>query len=170
MRPGSAWMVGKTGRNPFHPSVGPLFPRRLQFQIPVGLNLLLMPGEDVLRRCLRHARPLGCSAPTRSGISRSRNRCHANKISHNPISSVRSPRVRIPGDGDRDSGLIVTQGKLSSRTDSYDSPPVNHANRRLCKLLARTNRKAQLAGQFKCDHCNQRVEIIEETTPQNPPK
>src|ERR1017187_3258911 len=45
-----------TGSNPFHPSRGPLaailplFPRRLQFPIPVGLNLLLMPGEHVLRR------------------------------------------------------------------------------------------------------------------------
>jgi hypothetical protein len=28
----------------------PLFPRRLQFPIPLGLNLLLMPGERVLRR------------------------------------------------------------------------------------------------------------------------
>jgi len=39
--------------NPFHPSRGPLaailplFPRRLQSQIPVGLNLLLMPGKHV---------------------------------------------------------------------------------------------------------------------------
>jgi hypothetical protein len=38
-------------RNPFHPSGCPLaailllFPRRLQFPIPVGLNLLLMPGK-----------------------------------------------------------------------------------------------------------------------------
>ena len=37
--------------SPFHPSRGPLaailllFPRRLQFPIPVGVNLLLMPGE-----------------------------------------------------------------------------------------------------------------------------
>jgi hypothetical protein len=28
----------------------PLFPRRLQFPIPVGLNLLLMPSEHVRRR------------------------------------------------------------------------------------------------------------------------
>jgi hypothetical protein len=28
----------------------PLFPRRLQFPIPLGLNLLLMPGEHVLLR------------------------------------------------------------------------------------------------------------------------
>ena len=41
-------------RNPFRPSRGPLaailqlFPRRrLQSQIPVGLNLLLMPGKHV---------------------------------------------------------------------------------------------------------------------------
>jgi hypothetical protein len=40
--------------NSFHPSRGPLaailplFPRRLQFPIPLGLNLLLMPGEHVL--------------------------------------------------------------------------------------------------------------------------
>jgi hypothetical protein len=27
-----------------------LFPRRLQFPLPVGLNLLLMPGEHLLRR------------------------------------------------------------------------------------------------------------------------
>src|ERR1035437_8623061 len=45
-----------TGSNPFHPSRGPLaailplFPRRLQFPIPVGLNLLLMVGEHLLRR------------------------------------------------------------------------------------------------------------------------
>jgi hypothetical protein len=46
-----------TGSNPFHPSRGPLaailplFLRRLQCPIPVGLNLLLMPpGEHVLRR------------------------------------------------------------------------------------------------------------------------
>jgi hypothetical protein len=43
-------------RNPFHPSrdpqaaILPLFPRRLQLPIPVGLNLLLMPGEHVLWR------------------------------------------------------------------------------------------------------------------------
>jgi hypothetical protein len=28
----------------------PLFPRRLQLPIPLGVNLLLMPGEHVLRR------------------------------------------------------------------------------------------------------------------------
>jgi hypothetical protein len=45
-----------TASNSFHPSRGPLvailplFPRRLQFPIPLGLNLLLMPGEHVLRR------------------------------------------------------------------------------------------------------------------------
>jgi hypothetical protein len=45
-----------TGSNPFHRLGGPLaailplFPRRFQFPIPVGLNLLLMPGEHVLRR------------------------------------------------------------------------------------------------------------------------
>jgi hypothetical protein len=45
-----------TGSNPFHPSRGPLpailplFPRRLQFPIPLGLNLLLLPGEHILRR------------------------------------------------------------------------------------------------------------------------
>jgi len=45
-----------TGSNPFHPSRGllaailPLFPRPLQLPIPLGLNLLLMPGEHVLRR------------------------------------------------------------------------------------------------------------------------
>jgi hypothetical protein len=44
-----------TGSNPFHPSRGlspailPLFLRRLQFPIAVGLNLLLMSGEYVLR-------------------------------------------------------------------------------------------------------------------------
>jgi len=40
-------------RNPLSGSLAailPLFPRRLQFPIPVGLNLLLMPGEHVLRR------------------------------------------------------------------------------------------------------------------------
>jgi len=46
----------QTGSNPFHPSRGlpatnlSLFPRRLQFPIPLGLNFLLMPGEHVLRR------------------------------------------------------------------------------------------------------------------------
>ena len=45
-----------TGSNPFHPSRGllaailPLFPRRVQLPIPLGLNLLLMPGEHVLWR------------------------------------------------------------------------------------------------------------------------
>ena len=40
-----------TGSNPFHQSRGPLaailalFPRRFQLSIPLGLNLLLMPGE-----------------------------------------------------------------------------------------------------------------------------
>ena len=42
--------------NPFHPSRDPLaailppFPRCLQFPIPLGLNLALIPGEHVLRR------------------------------------------------------------------------------------------------------------------------
>jgi hypothetical protein len=46
----------QTGSNPFHPSRGPpaailpVFPRRFQLSIPLGLNLLLMPGEHVLRR------------------------------------------------------------------------------------------------------------------------
>src|SRR6202795_137185 len=45
-----------TGSNPFHPSrrplaaILPLFLRRVQLPIPLGLNLLLMPGEHVLRR------------------------------------------------------------------------------------------------------------------------
>jgi hypothetical protein len=45
----------QTGINPFHPSRGPpgailpLFPRS-QLSIPLDLNLLLMPGEHVLRR------------------------------------------------------------------------------------------------------------------------
>ena len=45
-----------TGSNPFHSSRSPLaailpmFLRLLQFSIPVSLNLLLMPGEHVLRR------------------------------------------------------------------------------------------------------------------------
>ena len=45
-----------TGNNQFHPSRGPLaaihplFPRRVQLPIPLGVNLLLMPGEHVLRR------------------------------------------------------------------------------------------------------------------------
>jgi len=38
----------QTASNPFHPS--PLFPRRFQLPIPLGLNLLLMPGEHVPRR------------------------------------------------------------------------------------------------------------------------
>ena len=55
--PGCLGSVGRqTGSNPFHPSRGPLaailplFPRRLQLPIPLGVNLLLMPGEHVLRR------------------------------------------------------------------------------------------------------------------------
>jgi hypothetical protein len=32
------------------PAILPLLLRRLQFLIPLGLNLLLMPGEHVLRR------------------------------------------------------------------------------------------------------------------------
>jgi hypothetical protein len=54
---GSHWAVGRqTGSSPFPPSRGPLaavlplFPRCLQLPIPVGLNLLLMPGEHVLWR------------------------------------------------------------------------------------------------------------------------
>ena len=49
-------IVGKPEVTRFHPSRGllatnlPLFPRRLQLPIPLGLNLLLMPGEHVLRR------------------------------------------------------------------------------------------------------------------------
>ena len=45
-----------TGSSPFHPPRGPLaailplFPRRVQFPIPLGLNLLLMPGEHVRGR------------------------------------------------------------------------------------------------------------------------
>src|SRR6202795_749632 len=45
-----------TGSNPFHPSrrplaaILPLFLRRVQLPIPLGLNLLLVPGEHVLRR------------------------------------------------------------------------------------------------------------------------
>ncbi len=31
-------------------AIPPLFPRRLQLPIPLGLNLLLMPGEHVLWR------------------------------------------------------------------------------------------------------------------------
>ena len=43
-----------TGSNPFHPSrrplaaIPPLFLSRVQLPIPLGLNLLLMPGEHVL--------------------------------------------------------------------------------------------------------------------------
>jgi len=49
-------VVGKTASNPFHPSRGllatnpPVFPHRLQLSVPLGLNLLLMPGEHVLGR------------------------------------------------------------------------------------------------------------------------
>jgi hypothetical protein len=32
------------------PAILPLLPRRLQFPILLGLNLLLMPGEHFLRR------------------------------------------------------------------------------------------------------------------------
>jgi len=45
-----------TGSNPFHPSrrplaaILPLFLRRVQLPIPLGLNLLLMPGEHVVPR------------------------------------------------------------------------------------------------------------------------
>jgi hypothetical protein len=44
------------GGNPFHPSLGPLAAilplvvRRVQLSIPLGSNVLLMPGEHVLRR------------------------------------------------------------------------------------------------------------------------
>ena len=43
-----------TGSNPFHPSrrplaaILPLFLRRVQLPMPLGLNLLLVPGEHVL--------------------------------------------------------------------------------------------------------------------------
>jgi hypothetical protein len=49
-------LSARTGSNPFHPSRGPLaailplFPCRFQLPIPLGLNLLLMPGEHVPRR------------------------------------------------------------------------------------------------------------------------
>ena len=45
-----------TKSNPFHQSRGPLatilplLPCRFQLPIPLGLNLLLIPGEHVLRR------------------------------------------------------------------------------------------------------------------------
>jgi hypothetical protein len=45
-----------TKSNPLHPSGGalatilPLLPCRFQLPIPFGLNLLLIPGEQVLRR------------------------------------------------------------------------------------------------------------------------
>src|ERR1700676_1482546 len=48
--------LSANGSNPFHPSrrplaaILPLFLRRVQLPIPLGLNLLLMPGEHVLRR------------------------------------------------------------------------------------------------------------------------
>jgi hypothetical protein len=82
----------QTRSNPFNPSGGPLvatfplFPRRLQFPIPVGLNLLLMPGEHVLRRCQRHARPLSCSAdkkwniPQQEPPSRKQNLLQSDKL------------------------------------------------------------------------------------------
>jgi hypothetical protein len=44
----SIWAI-VTSRGPLA-AILPLFPRRLQFPIPVGLNLLLMPGEHVLWR------------------------------------------------------------------------------------------------------------------------
>ena len=46
----------RTGSNPFRRSRGPLaailpvFSRRFQFPIPVGLNLLLASGQHILRR------------------------------------------------------------------------------------------------------------------------
>jgi hypothetical protein len=48
-----------TGSNPFHPSrrplaaILPLFPRRVQLPIPLGLNLLLMPGEPTAAVLMR---------------------------------------------------------------------------------------------------------------------
>jgi hypothetical protein len=79
---------------------------------------MLVPAEPVLRRCLRHARPLSCFAdkkwniPQQDPPSREQNLSPSDKLGS-------EFRVRIPGDGDRDSGLIVTQAKPSSRTDSY---------------------------------------------------
>ena len=49
----AAWLLGS---NPFHQSRGPVvsvlppFSCRLQLPVPLGLNLVLMPGEHVLRR------------------------------------------------------------------------------------------------------------------------
>src|SRR5438034_5917634 len=46
--------LSANGSNPFHPSrrplaaILPLFLRRVQLPIPLGLNLLLVPGEHVL--------------------------------------------------------------------------------------------------------------------------
>jgi hypothetical protein len=39
----------------------PLFPRRFQFPTPIGLNLLLMSGEDILRRDMPTAKHNDCS-------------------------------------------------------------------------------------------------------------
>ena len=43
------WWYRFLSRGPLA-AILPLFPRRLQLPIPVGLNLLLMPGEHVLWR------------------------------------------------------------------------------------------------------------------------
>jgi hypothetical protein len=72
--------------NPFHRSRGPLatnlplFPRRLQLPIPLGLNLLLMPGEHVLRR----------------GVSDGAVQSHIVVMLHDPrkLAEFRDPRVK----------------------------------------------------------------------------
>jgi hypothetical protein len=54
--PSNSRMVGKPEVIRLHPSRGlpatnlPVFPRRLQLSVPLGVNLLLMPGKHVLRR------------------------------------------------------------------------------------------------------------------------
>jgi hypothetical protein len=93
-----------TGSNLFHRSRGPLeallplFSCRLQFQIPVALNLLLLPAEPVVRRCQRQARPLSCSADKKWNIlqqeppSRKQNLPQSDKLGSEPPGADSGPR------------------------------------------------------------------------------
>src|SRR6202171_1819212 len=61
------------GSNPFHPSRGPLaailplFPRRFQLPIPLGLNLLLMSDKHVFRRDVAYGATSRARWPIKSG-------------------------------------------------------------------------------------------------------
>jgi len=129
-------------------SIPPLFPRRLQLPIPLGENLLLMLDEHVLRRCLRHARPVRCSAdkkwniPQQEPPSRKRNLPPSDKLGSEPAGAD-SGRWWSRFRADPDTGQAVIENRQLRCTNLR---PANSRNRLCNKLLAKDNRKGQLAG------------------------